>query len=79
MSIIIKKMGNSKGIILKKDILEALNLCENDELNVEIEEDKLILSKVKKTMSIDTLFSDYTGNYKPTEIDWGKSLGREIW
>jgi antitoxin MazE len=79
MSIIIKKMGNSKGIILKKDILEALNLCENDELNVEIEEDKLILTKVKKNMSIDTLFNDYTGDYKPTEIDWGKAQGREIW
>lgn len=29
--------------------------------------------------SIEERFKGYTGNYKPTEIDWGAPVGKEIW
>jgi len=29
--------------------------------------------------SIEERFKGYNGNYKPTEIDWGAPVGKEIW
>ncbi|WP_455656400.1 AbrB/MazE/SpoVT family DNA-binding domain-containing protein [Phascolarctobacterium sp.] len=37
------------------------------------------LQKRKHKITLDELFADYTGNYKPVEINWGKPVGREIW
>jgi len=29
--------------------------------------------------SIEERFKGYSGDYKPTEIDWGAPVGKEIW
>jgi len=29
--------------------------------------------------SLKERFKDYNGDYKPTEIDWGSPVGKEIW
>lgn len=35
--------------------------------------------KIKKPkITLDELFTNYTDNYKPAEINWGKRVGKEI-
>lgn len=36
------------------------------------------LKKKSYTISLKELFADYTGNYKPAEINWGNPVGKEI-
>ena len=32
-----------------------------------------------KRKNIIELFADYSGDYKPTEFDWGEPVGEEVW
>lgn len=46
MNITIKKWGNSQGIVLPKTVLSSLGVSVDDELNLELKDDKIILSRV---------------------------------
>lgn len=35
--------------------------------------------KQRKRKNIAALFEGYNGTYEPTEIDWGKPVGKEVW
>ncbi|MDK9711187.1 AbrB/MazE/SpoVT family DNA-binding domain-containing protein [Acidaminobacter sp.] len=77
----INKWGNGQGIRLPKAILELLGIDVNDPVEIEIEDNKIIISKIStsKELTLDDLFKDYTDDYKPSLIDWGKPKGDEIW
>lgn len=47
MNITIKKWGNSQGIILPKIVLSALGFNVDDELKLDVEGDRIILSKAE--------------------------------
>lgn len=55
MNITIKKWGNSQGIIIPKPILSSLGVSVDDELNLEIKDDKIILSKASNQDDISDL------------------------
>lgn len=44
----IRKIGNSSGIIINKVMLDALRIEEKDELELSIQEGKIIISKAKE-------------------------------
>ena len=44
----LQKWGNSSGIRIPKSFLKTLNLNTNDEVNISMEEDKIIISKINK-------------------------------
>lgn len=48
MNITIKKWGNSQGIILPKLVLESLGFNINDNLDLEIQNNKIVLSKTRE-------------------------------
>lgn len=48
MNITIKKWGNSQGIIIPKLVLSSLGFNIDDELNLDVEDNKIILSKVEE-------------------------------
>ena len=81
------KWGNSQGIRIDKETLKALNIdskeIENQEVKfqMEIENNNIILKPIRKMTKLDKLFEDFDGdpkNYK-VSIDWGESVGKEIW
>lgn len=79
MSTTITKIGNSQGIRLKKSMLEKIGLNVNDEVNVELIDNKIIIEKVKPgTMS--ELFADYVddGIREPLIFD-DETVGKELW
>jgi len=76
----IKKIGNSKGVIIPSGVLKALNIKESEELSLKVEGNEIILSKIDAfdPKSLDELFIGYTGVYHG-EIIFDDSKGREVW
>ena len=81
MTTTIQKWGNSQGVRIPKILLDSINWSENEEVSINIEEDKLVIEKAKtqNRKNIKELFKDYKGEYKPEEIDWGEPEGEETW
>lgn len=75
----IQKWGNSQGIRIPKFLLEAVQWGENEKLSVNVEEDRIIITKANHRKSIKELFADYDGTYEPVTIDWGEPVGEEVW
>lgn len=78
----IKRWGNSQGIMLSKQILNAMGIDDsnNQEFYLSIKDDELILKK-KKSSRLAQNFG-YIERYKLTggerEYDWDNSYGREL-
>ena len=76
----IKKIGNSKGIIIPAPIIKMLDLKEFEELTLKVEGDDIILSKAEvfDPKSLDELFKEFNGKYEG-EVVFDDVKGREIW
>ncbi len=76
----IKKIGNSKGIIIPAAILKMLDIKESEELTVKVKGKEIILTKIDvfNPKSLEELFLEYKGTYNG-EIVFDDSKGREIW
>jgi antitoxin MazE len=77
----IQKWGNSQGIRLPKSILETALLKENEKVEIIADKGQIIIKKatLTKHKTIQERFSGYNGDYKCTEFDWGKPVGKEVW
>ncbi len=74
----IQKWGNSQGIRIPKKALAAASLRENDDVEIIVSENTITLRKARRYRSLDELFAGYTGDYQPTEFDFGDDVGREV-
>lgn len=85
----IQRWGNSQGIRIPKALLDAVNLHENDRVELEQAKGVITIKKVTtpthKTLE-ERLVSFYgkpireiTRIENDSEVDWGKSEGREVW
>ena len=83
----IKKWGNSQGIRIPKGILDQINLHEEDELEIIVDEEILVIRKIKKKYkNLKERIEDFHG--KPfeeityidteSEIPWGLPEGNEF-
>ena len=76
----IKKWGNSFGVRIPKSLLIQLNLQTDGEIEILLENGRLIISPVKSiTYSLDDLLSKITPENLHHEMDFGKSIGKEVW
>jgi antitoxin component of MazEF toxin-antitoxin module len=80
MNTSIKKIGNSKGVIIPASILKMLDIKESEEFTVKVEGSDIILSKVISfdPKSLEELFLDYKETYKGTII-FDDTKGDEVW
>jgi len=76
----LKKIGNSKGIIIPAGILKVFGLKEHDPLDIEVHNNELVIKKVKafNPTSLEELFEGYHGDYQG-EIVFDDVKGREVW
>ena len=79
MTVNIQKWGNSQGIRIPKILLEILQWKDDEEVSLTAENNKITIEKAKNKVTLSSLFENYTADYTPEEIDWGKPVGREIW
>jgi len=78
----IQKWGNSQGLRLKKDMLDALDLRAGDSIKVSVSSGSIIISPDKekrKKFDLEKLLSKIPRDYSAKEIDWGGPKGKEIW
>jgi antitoxin MazE len=78
----IQQWGNSLGIRIPKKFITSLKWQKGDELALSIENEKLLVQQAPniRPKNIKELFKDFNSeNYIPSEIDWGKNVGEELW
>lgn len=85
----IQRWGNSQGIRIPKALLEALNIRENDRVELMPAKDSITIKKAAvpahKTLEerltafygrpVDEIIRIENGQ----EVEWGKAEGREVW
>jgi len=76
----LQKWGNSDGIRIPSSFLKLLNLKTDDILNMTLENDKIIITKPKKTrISLKERFEKYNGENLAKDFSWDEDKGKEIW
>jgi antitoxin MazE len=77
----IKKWGNSFGVRIPQGLLAQLNLQADGEVEIILENGRLILLPVVKraSYSLDELLSQITTDNLHGEADFGKPVGNEVW
>ena len=79
----IQRWGNSQAVRIPKSILEALFLKEDDPVEIINHNDAIVIKRAERKrrakVSLEERFANYTGDYKCTEYDWGKPVGKEVW
>ena len=76
----LQKWGNSDGIRIPSNFLKSLNLKTNDKVELNYEDDKIIISKIKKNkISLEERFTKYNGENLAKDFSWDNAKGKEIW
>jgi antitoxin component of MazEF toxin-antitoxin module len=76
----VNNWGTSLGIRLPADFVKAIRLKPNSPVNISLEDEKIIITKIKKRRTISEIFEDNPcGFIKEREIDWGEPVGDEVW
>jgi antitoxin MazE len=78
----IQKWGNSQGLRIAKQVLEDAHISIGDDVNVTTRDGAIVISPIKRIrgkLDLQELVSRIPKNYKASEIDWGKPVGREAW
>lgn len=75
----IKKWGNGNGILLPKALLDALSLKTDDSFSVDFENEKIVLSPMKKKhKTLAERFADYQDETKQGEFWTDEPVGKEL-
>lgn len=76
----LRRIGNSKGVVIPAAILKILGIKEQDELVIALKNNQIVLSKKEAfdPKNIVELFSKYEESVK-TEIVFDDAEGRETW
>jgi antitoxin MazE len=77
----ISKWGNSQGLRVPKDIMDTLNLNIGDNVDIKIENGKVIIEAIKKDRpkyDLNELISQVPNNYKANE-EFTEKIGKEEW
>lgn len=76
----IQKWGNSNGIRIPKIILDSLDLKADDIVDIKREEDKIIITKIKKEkVSLKDRIASYDGPNLCEDFSWDDAVGKELW
>ncbi len=81
-SVVLKKWGNSQGVIFPKSVLDMLNLKIGDGLSVKVEEGKIVMEALTVTRGkykLEELLERIPEDYKAEEVSWGEPQGKEYW
>lgn len=79
MTVKFRNVGNSMSVTIPKDIVKKFNIVNGTEANISEKNGAIIVEPIRKKVTIKSLFQGYSGDYKPTEFDWGQPVGRELW
>jgi antitoxin MazE len=70
--------GNSIGLRLPKNVIDALGLGSDSTVSYVLTENKeMIIKPLYKHKTIKERFKNYSGDYRGEELDWGDDVGEE--
>lgn len=75
----ISTWGNSLGIRLPQTLISQTDLKEGDEVTVTVDGGNIVLSPSKPSYTLEELLEGATPDLQHEEVDWGESVGEEIW
>lgn len=78
----IQKWGNSQGLRFTKALLHEARINVGDEVNVSIQEGRIIvepMTKVRGRYDLKELLSRMPETYQAEEVNWGPPVGKEVW
>lgn len=76
----VKQWENGQGIILSKELLALAGIQNNDYLEIELSDGKIILKKSYKHRTLEERAAEFEGKLGPyEEFEWGEPVGRERW
>ena len=78
----IQKWGNSQGLRLARQVLEEAHLSIGDDVNVAARDGRIVIAPlrlIRGKQNLQELVSRIPKNYRAGEMDWGESVGKEVW
>lgn len=75
----VKKWGNSQGLRLPQELLRQVNLAVGDEVDISVEDQKIVIVKSRRRRSLDEILALMPMDYQATEEDFGHPIGLEEW
>ncbi|HIJ65222.1 MAG TPA: AbrB/MazE/SpoVT family DNA-binding domain-containing protein [Candidatus Hydrogenedentes bacterium] len=78
----VQKWGNSQGLRLSKAVLEDAHLSVGDSVDVTVRQGEIIVSPVHRVhgkYDLRRLVARIPKNHRPTRVDWGSPVGKEVW
>ena len=80
MQLTLKQWGNSSGILLPKELMNKIGIKQNDTLDAEVVDGRIILTPGFRHRSLKERAAEYGGHLNLSdEIDWGEPVGSEVW
>ncbi len=70
--------GNSLAVRLPRSLAEDARINANDVLEARVTRGKLVIER-KKQPTLDEMLAQVPADYRETEVDWGKPVGKEVW
>ena len=75
----LQKWGNSIGIRIPMNMLKTLNLKLNDSVELINEDNKIVIIKKEKKISLKDKIANYKGENLAKDFVWDDNRGNEIW
>lgn len=77
-SVKVKAWGNSQAIIIPKKYLNLMDIKISDELQIELIDNRITLSKPFKHKTFEERVAEYDGDINVCKFDWGEPKGKEM-
>lgn len=77
----IQKWGNSHGVTLSKQLMEATGLSVNDKVTMSSKGSRIIIEKAKPKLTLKEMFKGWDGTYPELDFSWEdvEPIGAERW
>jgi antitoxin MazE len=78
----IKKWGNSQGLRISRELLAQLQLAVGDRVDVTLRDGTIVITPARRVRGghdLRDLVRRIPKGEKSREVEWGKSVGREVW
>jgi antitoxin MazE len=75
----VSKWGNSLGIRLPKSLLKDLGISVSSKVAISVQDGCIIIKPVSRDYDLDELVEGITPENRHGEMDWGPSVGAEVW
>jgi len=71
--------GNSQALRIPREMLDALQISEGDEVEMVVEKGHLTVRPLNPKLTLESLVAAITPENRHKEIDWGRPVGNEVW